>query len=753
MSFFNELKRRNVFRVAFAYSITGWLIAQIAGLAADSFGAPGWVMKMIITMLLLGFPVAMVMAWAYDLTPDGIRRDAGDEAAQSASKSKLDHTITFVLVVALAYFAFDKFVLDPRRDTKLVNTTQEATLEVTNQTPVAQETLAEQPNDKSIAVIPFQNRSANEENAEFFSDGVHDELLTNLSKISALKVISRTSVMSYRDTTKNLRQIGEELGVANILEGGVQRAGNTVRINVQLINATTDEHIWADIYDRELTAENIFAIQSEIAEAIAVALKATLSPGEQKQLEAVPTESLEAYDNWLVAGQLIERDNWQDLHDAQSHLARAIELDPLFVQAHVLLARSFGDLFETGALTLQEVKKPWGDAIEAALALDINSADAQAVNAHYLWRYEATGADEAWERALQLEPANAKTLDMYGQYLRKTFQFNKALQVYQQALELDPVSIGILHGLARVHQARGESDKALELFARIRQIDPASSSGIGPVAGLYMDIGDLSQSLRWLSKGREIDPEDSDLSNWIVRNYFDLGDFERARQWLTWTRQNQNLNPMVEAGTAMLHILEGRVDEAAELASLSLQENTFNRWGSETIAFRCLLIGALKSGQADKTLELIGQTHPELFLATPNVDAGNALQAIDTAHLLQMAGQPEIAQKLLMSVIALYEQPHVVSEMWLRTGKAQALALLGKQEDALSELQSQMKSGWRVFWQWDTELNPNFQSLHGTPEFEDILGILKADMARQLENVRTLEATGEIPPPPGDDSS
>ena len=180
--------------------------------------------------------------------------------------------------------------------------------------------------------------------------------------------------MSYRDTTKNLRQIGEELGVANILEGGVQRAGDTVRINVQLIDAATDEHLWAKVYDRQLTAENIFAIQTEIARAIAGALEAALSPGEQEQLATAPTASMEAYDGVLMARQLIIRGSWQNLRDAQSYLQNAIEADPEYVDAHVLLAVTFSNLFSTGAMTLEEIRKPWELAIQTALSLDSNNA-------------------------------------------------------------------------------------------------------------------------------------------------------------------------------------------------------------------------------------------------------------------------------------------------------------------------------------------------------------------------------------------
>ncbi len=302
MSFFAELKRRNVFKVAAAYIIVGWLIMQAGEVMGPALNLPGWVNSMLAFFLILGFPLAMVFAWAFEMTPDGIKKEKDIDRTQSITGmtgQKLNHTIIVLMAVALVYFAWDKFVASPASDVD-----QSQVVTVAEQSGAADGSVEQGPDKKSIAVIPFRNRSANEENAEFFSDGVHDELLTNLSRIAELKVISRTSVMGYRDTTKNLRQIGEELGVANILEGGVQRAGDTVRINVQLIDAATDEHLWAKVYDRQLTAENIFAIQTEIAHAIANALEATLSPGEQEQLAVAPTTNLAAYDSVLMARQL-----------------------------------------------------------------------------------------------------------------------------------------------------------------------------------------------------------------------------------------------------------------------------------------------------------------------------------------------------------------------------------------------------------------------------------------------------------------
>ena len=743
-SVWGELKRRNVVRVAIAYAIVSWLILQIADVLMPLLSLPEWVGGFVFLLLVIGFLLALIFSWAYELTPEGLKKEKEVDRSQSITHitgRKFDYLIIAVLVLALGYFIFDKFVLDPSRDAELVQTTTAAVTEKAAETA-----------HNSIAVLPFRNRSANEENAEFFSDGVHDELLTNLTRIRDLKVISRTSVMNYRDTTKNSRRIGEELGVAHILEGGVQRAGDTVRINVQLIDAATDDHLWAEVYDRQLSAENIFGIQTDIARAITNALEATLSPREQELLAIIPTTNLEAYDNLLLARQLLDRANWQSLRDAQSHLKKVIELDPGFVQAYVLLARTYSEQIGTGAATLEEINAPWGDAVQTALSLDGNSASAHAVHAQFLWANGLEGADDAFEKAHQLEPANVDITVMYARYQRDVFQFDRALQLYQSARELDPLSIRVLFGLARIYEARGEMDKALELYARIRQIDPFSTTGVGPASGPYMSIGDLVRSTYWLFKALALDPEDSDLSNWIALAYLDFGDIKSARQWLSWVERAQNTNPMTLASMAMLSTYDGNSDAAIKNARESLENQMPDRWGSDAKMIRTLLIWAIHNDQTDAALELVRQAHPELFESPQRINADNVLQAIDTAHLLQMTGQNEIAGKLLQAVITTYEVPYAVTEPWMMTGNAQALALLGDKEAAIKELRNQVDSGWRLFWRWETELNPNFESLWKEPEFQAIVEFMRTDMARQLESIRAMEAAGEIPSPPGDDA-
>ncbi|NOR19013.1 MAG: hypothetical protein GQ538_02865 [Xanthomonadales bacterium] len=748
MSLFKELKRRNVFKVAIAYMIVGWLLLQVSDTLVPALHLPDWFHSGVAFVLILGFPLAIIFAWAFEITPDGLRKEKEVDQLQSITQTtgqKLNFTIIALLIAALAYFAWDKFVPNPGSD---VDMTQ--TVPAIEKTDLSGSSAARKSDKKSIAVIPFQNRSANEENAAFFSDGVHDELLTNLSRIKDLKVISRTSVMSYRDTTKNLRQIGEELGVATVLEGGVQRAGDTVRINVQLIDTATDEHIWAEIYDRQLTAENIFAIQTEIAHAIARALEATLSPQEQILLATTPTTSLEAYDNLLMARQLIDRGNWKSLRDAQSYLKKAVTLDPEFVQAHVLLAKTYSDLYQTGAMTLQEASAPWHQSIQSALTLNPDHAGAIAVQALYLWRHDMEGVEKAFERARLLEPYNAEIMTMYGLYLRNSFLHDRALPIFEMARELDPASVEIYFGLARIRLARWEMSEALEMFAKIRQLDPASVNGYGYVSDIYMKTGDMVQGLVWLFKSMAADPEDSDISNYIVGMYLSFGDLDRAGKWLQWIEQNQNFNPMSVSNTAILSVSEGHLETTMKNVREAIDAKFLDRHSSDSVFVRTLLIWALDHGQTGNTLEIIRQAHPELFGTSPIVNSDNVSQAIDTAQLLQIENLNDEAKVLLQAAVAAYDKPYAVTRTILAPGKAQALALLGEKQAALKELQFQVDRGWRFHWRWNSELNPNFESLREDPEFQAIIGFLRTDMARQLANLRTLEAAGEIPLAPMD---
>src|SRR5213082_3112669 len=301
--FFDEVKRRKVYRVAAAYMIAAGSAIQLASAAFPAWELPNWALRSVIVLLLLGFPVALMLAWAFDITMQGIQ--ATPETAVRGRHRR--RNIIMLVATGVIISAAAGFFLLPRASARKI--------------------------DKSIAVLPFENLSDDKENA-YFADGIQDDVLTNLSKIGDLKVISRTSVMSYRGRAPNVRDIGKALGVSTILEGSVRRAGNRVRVNVQLIDATTDEHLWANDYDRDLT--DVFAIQTDLAQKIAGELQAKLSPSEKAQMESKPTQNSEAYLAFVRAHD-VQSSSYEDLEklkEGEEMYERAISLDPKFALAY-----------------------------------------------------------------------------------------------------------------------------------------------------------------------------------------------------------------------------------------------------------------------------------------------------------------------------------------------------------------------------------------------------------------------------------
>ena len=424
MSLFAELRRRNVIKVSVAYMIVSWLLIQIADVILPTFIAPPWVMQVLVFFLALGFPVAILLAWAFEMTPDGIKATASVEITQSTTPKtgqRLNYIVISLLALGIVFMVVDNYLLE------------------SPQIPA---------NDvdyrRAIAVIPFVNRSEASENAEFLSDGLHDELLTRLAKVADLRVISRTSVMEYRNTTKNIMQIGEELGVGSILEGGVQRSGNTVRINMQLIDARTDEHLWAEIYDSELSAANVFAIQSRISSEIVEALQAKLSPAEQQRISAVPTESMDALEAYFSAKKMLETRSPESLLAAIEEFHKATDFDPDFSLAWAGLAEAWIELPNYSPFTdPARVRRESEIATNRAVELDPESPYALAVLGWHklLNNYDWIGAGDAFRRALEIETTNVNALHWQSHLLSWQGQYDEAIVAARAALISDPFSI------------------------------------------------------------------------------------------------------------------------------------------------------------------------------------------------------------------------------------------------------------------------------------------------------------------------
>jgi len=422
-NFFAELKRRKVYRVAIGYAVVAWLLIQIATQVFPFLDVPNWAIRLIILLLALGFPLALVLAWAFDITPQGMKRT--DD-------------------------------LPPPTP------------------PLARPEYSDVP-QKSIAVLPFENLTDDQAN-EFFADGIQDDILANLSKIADLKVISRTSVRQYRSGTRNLREIGRELGVAHILEGSVRRAGNRVRVNAQLINAATDDHLWADTFDRELN--DLFALQSELAERITVALRANLSPQEKASLKIHSTANLEAYENYLRARDLFR---WSGAGDPRENgeralrsLERAIALDPSFALAYTLASRWHGELFWFGFDKSDQRLAQVKANAEAALRLQPNLGDAHLALAyyHYFGFRDYSRAREKLHAAQEATPNDAEIYDALGAISRREGKWTQATANLEKALELDPRNSSVIWNLAESYALLGRNAEAERTIAQGLEVNP-----------------------------------------------------------------------------------------------------------------------------------------------------------------------------------------------------------------------------------------------------------------------------------------
>lgn len=682
MSLLKELKRRNVFKVAIAYAISTWILLQLTDVLTSILGLPEWAPKLILLMLVVGFVPALILAWAFELTPEGIKLEKDVPRADSIAPKtgrKLDYIIIVSLGLSLGYFIWES-----RFEQKT------AEIETAKTAVVIEEPVVEPPEpeidlstldiDKnSIAVLPFANRSADAEDI-YFTDGIHDDLLTQLSKIDAFSVISRTSVMEYRGTTKNLRQIALELNVANIMEGSVQRAGDRVRINVQLIDAYTDEHLWAEIYDRELTTSNLFDIQTEIAKAIAAALRATLTDSELASVAEVPTDNVAAYDLYLQARRFVQGETISGYQMAIDLFKESLVLDPNFKLAWIGLARahmtnywSFGGDPANRDLAL--------DAIEHARSIDPDFAELFIAEGFYwYWGYlDYERALYKLDKAIEMMPGNDEAYMWRGWVSRRAGLWEQAVQSMQQALKLNPRVHFNWHEYAVTLLYLHRYEEAMNAVEQARVIDPDSFWGKTTEARIVLQQSGDTQTALQLTIGAQR-ASDYDffetymLTNMLARRHDDA--LAAARSLVNELEIGQNLITLREDWAAQNLYFMGKADEASQAASAAL--------------FR------LKGLSAE-----LGEDY-RIDLAVARIRA------------LQGASQDEVRTLVEKSKSSAPEDH--LAEFQTRYTYAQIFAIAGMTGDAIKVLESLMSppsdtSVYRI------DLDPAFDGIRDNPEF------------------------------------
>ena len=452
-NFFAELKRRNVYKVAVAYAVVGWLLVQIATQVFPFLDIPNWVVRLVIVVVALGFPIALVIAWAFELTPEGIKRTEEVEP-RAGEISPRKHTWIYVVVIgaglSIGLFFVGRYTA--------------------GNTPRQSEAALPQ---KSIAVLPFDNLSRDPDNA-FFAEGVQDEILTRLAKVADLKVIARTSTQKFKSAPENLSDVAKQLGALNILEGSVQKANDQVRVNVQLINALTNTHLWAEIYDRKLT--DIFTVESDIAKTIADTLQAKLTGSEKQMMASQSTNDTTAYELYHKGRSLWEKRTGDNIPKAIEFYEQAITRDPNYALAYAGLANAYVLLpFYTTAARRSDSLAKTKEAALKALSLDTNLAEAHVALGKYdFFTMDLAGSRREYQRAIELKPNHATAHQWLGNDSLVSYgRFEEAIAESKRAAELDPLSpiinadVGVTLYLARHY------DDAIEQLRKTLAIDPS----------------------------------------------------------------------------------------------------------------------------------------------------------------------------------------------------------------------------------------------------------------------------------------
>jgi len=557
LQLFKELQRRNVSRVAIGYIVSSWLLAQVADLVLENIGSPDWVMKTILLILALGFPVVVFFSWAYEVTPEGIKRESEIDRSESITHvtgRKLDHAITAVLVVALAYFAYDKFILGPSRDTELVQaTTESVASEVVEQ-------VAE--TEKSIAVMAFVNMSADPEQ-EYFSDGIAEEILNGLAHLPDLRVAARTSAFSFKGQNVDIRKVGETLNVNHVLEGSVRKAGDRLRITAQLISVGDGYHLWSETYDRQI--DDIFAIQEEIARAVVGALEVTLGLEEETPLVHQGTTNTEAY-NWFLRGKFyIGQQSPSSFEKAIESYSRAIELDPEFAGGYGGLA--YGQAYNSAFTLYSPVAESVRSAYRRALEIDENQTDALLAKAVDLVAsdHNYAEAEQAVRKALETGTNRTLITDAYWWIiLQAQRRFDEALDVLAIAEKSDPLSSLVMQGIGHNLMWKGDYLAALPYLETALEMNPNDFFAAWLLSLTHIKLGQLDEAEAALLQLETITRD----SAWSISTravfYLAQGDEANARNTLTRMIALNEAGSEDSALVPMIGVIYGLLGEVEE---------------------------------------------------------------------------------------------------------------------------------------------------------------------------------------------
>jgi len=682
LSFFEELKRRNVFKVGIAYIIIAWVLMQVGDTLAPALLLPHWINSALAFFLILGFPLALFFAWAFELTTDGLKKEtevARSESITPITRRKLDFIIVGLLALALAYFAIDKFVLNTSQDAELMQATTEA--------ETAQVIKADNSEtaDKSIAVLPFVNMS-NDPDQEYFSDGISEELLNVLAQFPGLRVAARTSSFQFKGQNQDVPDIARQLRVSYILEGSVRKAGNRLRITAQLIDAISGFHMWSKTYDRDL--DDVFAIQDEISASIGDALKIELQLGPGNTPTSLPTipvaSSVQAYEYYLKGRQLLNQRSRNGIEEAVTALERSLELDERYAPSHAQLASAIILLKEGGGsygdLGMEEVLKRAIPHLNRAFELDPNLAEAFAAKAQLAnIQLDYPTALENGKKALALNPSYVDVLNWLYLALINTGQWTQATEIMDQMMTVDPLSIIARGNYAFLLARTGRFDEAEQVADDLEKLSKSASYQTRALISANY-LGELTQSNRWYLKNLELDPNSTFALHRMAINLADVNEFDEAR----------HLAPHSEW---WINAVQQRWNEAILQARQRLDENSGGSADRIDLANVLHMSGELAAAQS--IYEELFETTGGYAIITP----GNTsiMPTVRMAYGRLAAGDASGAAELLQLVrqdIHRRKQAGIYDSFMLRAA-AMVAAIEGDRTQMLANLSDAIGAGLR----------------------------------------------------------
>jgi TolB-like protein/tetratricopeptide (TPR) repeat protein len=721
--FFAELGRRNVVRMGALYAVGGWLTLQVADVLFGALNLPEWSLRLVLGMLILGFPVVLVFAWVYEMTPEGLKRESQVDRSASLTPytaKKLNGAIITVLAVALVFSVAHRYWSE---DSPAESST--AAVEAVQSAPASSVASFADDEVPSIAVLPFVNMSDSKD-TEYFSDGLSEELLNVLAQIPGLRVAARTSSFQFKGKTGDIPEIARQLRVSTVLEGSVRRAGDRVRVTAQLIKASDGYHLWSGTFDRDLL--DVFAIQDEIANKVVESLRITLLGEQQQELTAGRTRDFEAYNQYLMARQLQTQGSYGSLARAVELYEQVLDRDPAYRDARAALVETYLDQAWTGQISNARLQALAGPQLLRVRQLDLEHgtehADLQLFEAELEIQERIANIDasqnfaefreaviEKLEKVVALSPNNVRALKRLAVILSLDGNFDAAEALLQRARQLDPLSLDVGMAVVLLYEATGQWDKGVAEARRMQELQPGAPIGYGMEARIEDDRGNFYAAMRAMEKARQVDPDDHELLVDMAEMYLAMGDTERAAKAVEQAMYLAPRAPETYKARMYLAVIQGKNPEAVSIARQALDEGIDNRGGAVFWAGFVIATDAYRRQDYPAVLEWLRQFGPEpryedfqtaftalqwtypLMLRVGDSDGARAVReavrAFIATHNIQPADEGRLA-----SLDSLFR--------WREGGGDEALA------GFVAQLQADPPGS---LWRWYFETNPMFADL------------------------------------------